>query len=884
MFARFFQRATARPDSWHLHIDVQESERRKRERSVQLNTVTVPILRAAGFALVSLAVLLYNYGVSGAVDLRTWSQLNLTFALYCAGSAYLLHLFFSDLRKYLDLGFVFLVLDLAFWQVAVYVTGGERSLLFFLPVFRVVDQTAISTRRALTFAHLGPLSYAGLLAYLVFVEGRQVALGPESGKIAFLYLGSLYTALVAQSADRRTRRMAEMIRITRQLVGELGEKSEALEISSREVRQSLDSQSRLASENAMLYANAQRDRTRQQQIFNSTLDGIIFIRREGRVEAANVRAGDLLGFDPAAVIGLELSGLVSRLYSVGEGDSFVPMLQKLLENPSSGGQGDLQQPTTGRILHWVAQPARDLAGEISGLTFTVQDVTRTRDLVRQLEDKSRLLEDARGKSEDANRAKGEFLANVSHEIRTPLSAIIGMSQHMLEHDVTDVMVRRIRTAAESLMAVINDILDFSKIESRKLTLDVQPFSLRETLEDAADTLRVRAVEKQIALDLDIAADVPDRLLGDALRLRQVLINLLGNALKFTDRGGIHLQVGVATQVPGEVCLYFGVVDTGIGIPRDKQNVVFEAFSQADGSAARKYGGTGLGLSISTRLVEMMRGDIWVESEAGEGSTFRFTATFDVQEGNRDAATPKVATGPLTVLIVEDEDVHRELLAALLDDRGHRAITTRNGREALQELARTRVDVVVMDLQMPEMDGWQAAETIRAWERAVGGHLPIIAMTASALGDGQVKCREAGMDRFLTKPIARDLLFRAVEELSAESSPAEMPPELAGRPAFLAGLGDDVELARKLVEIFLEQSPQLMTQIRDAIEAGDAVALRRAAHALKGTISNFPAGSARGAAARMEAIGLDDDLDVAREALPGLAHEVDRLRSLLPTLI
>jgi PAS domain S-box-containing protein len=891
MFARLFQRAAASPDSWELYVDPQEAERRKRERVVRLNTVTVPKLRVLGFGLVSLTVLLHNYFVNGAVDWAEWQRLNLAIALYCTVSWYLLHLFYSDLRKYFDLGVVFLILDLWIDGLAIYASGGEKSWLFLLPIFRVVDQTAISVRRALFFAHLAPLTYAGVVAHIILLDGRDIPLGPELAKITALYTGSLYTAMVARNAERRTQRTSQVIRLARQLVSELGQKSEALESSSRELRRSLDTQSRLANENATHYASAQRDRTRQQQIFNSTSDGIIFVRRDGRIDAANVRAGDLLGFDPVNVIGAELSRLVSRLYSVGDGDSFLPTLHTLLEDPWSAGQGDLQQPSSGRILHWSAQPARDVNGEIAGLTFSFQDVTRPRDLVRQLEDKSRLLGDARAKSEHANRAKGEFLANVSHEIRTPLSAIIGMAQHMEEGGVRENMVRRIRTTAESLMAIINDILDFSKIESRKLTLDHSPFTLRAAVHDAVETLRVRASEKQLRLSLEVADDAPDALVGDAMRLRQVLINLLGNALKFTDRGEVRLRVGVASALPGEVCLHFGVIDTGIGIPRDKQDVVFQAFSQADGSAARRYGGTGLGLSISTRLVEMMRGDLWVESDAGEGSTFRFTATFATAEAVEpaawqvsEAAGAEESKRARALLVVEDEDVHRELLAAMLSARGHRVVTARNGHEALQELARTPVDLVLMDLQMPEIDGLQVAATIRAWEKATTGHIPIIGMTASALADDQARCRAAGMDRFVSKPISRDALFRAVDELSGSGTPTAVPPELAGRPAFLAGLDDDVELARKLVDIFLEQSPRLMDQIRTAVAAEDMIALRRAAHALKGTISNFPPGPAGGVATRMEAIGYDGDVAAARETLPLLEQEVDRLTALLPALI
>ncbi len=755
MFARYVKRATAQPDSWQLQIDAQEAERRKRERVVRLNTITVPSLRGAGFTLLSLTVLFYNYSLYDAFNLAAWTRLTLLFASYCALSFWLLFRCFERLWPRFDLGFLFLVADLPVWQFAVYATGAEKSWLFFLPVFRVVDQTPISIRRALVFAHLGPLSYIALLAYVVLVDGRHLTLHPELGKLAFMYFGSLYAALAARSAEGRTQRMTQVIRLARQLVSELGAKSEALEASSRELRESLHSQSRLARENSELYEAAQRDHA---------------------------------------------------------------------------------------------------------------------------------------KAEDANRAKGEFVANVSHEIRTPLSAIVGMSQHMLDNGATDTMVPRIRRTAESLLAIINDILDFSKIDSRKLTLDVQPFSLRETLADAADTLRVSAAGKQIGLSVAVDEDVPDRLRGDALRLRQVLINLLGNALKFTDRGEVRLLVGVASAVPDEVILRFGVVDTGIGIPRDRHRVVFEPFSQGDVAAARKYGGTGLGLSISLRLVEMMGGHIWVESDAGEGSTFHFTASFALENDAAAAASVEspaaslVPTRALTVLVVDDEEVHRELVAALLSSRGHHPITSRNGREALEALARTRVDVVLMDLQMPEVDGPKATRTIRSWEAAVGGHLPIIGMTASTLTADHQQGLAAGMDCLETKPIAKDALFRVVERLSTESAAAELPPELAGQPAFLAGLAEDQELARKLVDLFLQQSPILMTQLRVAIGEGDAPAIVRAAHALRGTISNFPSGRARSEAARMEAIGLAADVPAAREALSLLDAEVERFRSLLPALI
>lgn len=875
-------------DARDLQLDIPGAERRKLERLVRLNTVEIPRLRVLGFVLILVGVLVHNELVLGERSLETWLRLAAIAAAYCGASWYLLHLVYADVRAYLDVGVVFLATDMALFSLVIYVTGAERSWIFFLPLFRVLDQTPSSFRRALAFAHLAPLSYLAVLLYVALVDHRTIPPGPEIAKLLFIYSGGLYIALIARTSDARYQRTTKAIRFARQLIGELEQKGVAIEASSRELRSALDKHARLAAENAELYAAAQREKARQSQIFDSTSDGLIFVTPDGRIDAANIRAGDLLAFDPATVIGTELSRLVSRLYSVGDGDSFLPTLQSLLADPWAGGSGDLQQPATGRVFHWVAQPARDGAGGSSGLTFTFQDVTRPRDLVRQLEDKSRLLEDTRARSEDANRAKGEFLANVSHEIRTPLSAIIGMAQHMLHSGATNDKLRRIQSSAEALMAIIGDILDFAKIESRKLTLDHEPFALRQTLGDTVETLRIRADDKSLALELEVLDEVPDTLVGDAMRLRQVLINLIGNAIKFTDHGEVRLRVEIASEPPGEVCLHFAVIDTGIGIPRDKQEIVFEAFAQADGSSARRYGGTGLGLSISTRLVELMGGDIWVESEAGAGSAFRFTAIFGL---SRTIATPpghrQASAGPrkpLSVLLVEDEDVHRELVAALLLGRGHRVITAKNGREALLELSRHKVDVALMDLQMPEIDGMQATTTIREWERATGGHLPIVAMTASALADDPDRCLAAGVDRFVTKPIGRDLLFAIVEELGTESAPGSVPPELAGRQAFLAGLGDDRALARKLIELFMTQSPTLLERIRAAIDAGDSEALRRAAHALKGTISNFPAGPACGVAARMEVIGFDGDLAAAREALPMLEEEVERLRSVLRSLV
>jgi len=874
-----------------IELDPHEADRRKRARLVHLNTIDVPRLRLLGLALLAAAALLHNQIIQGDLAWMSWLRLVAALGVYAAVSWYLLQLFYADVRPRFDLGTFFLGFDMWMFSLVIYQTGADRSWIFFLPLFRVADQTLNSFRRALAFAHMAPLVYVAAVAAAVVREHHVIVLGPEIAKVVFIYIGSLYIALIARTGDERHRRSAAVIRLARVLIRQLEDKSSALEDSAGRLHASFEQQEQLIKENARLFAATEAREARLSQILHSTSDGIIFVAPDGRIEAANVHAGDLLSFDPQSVIGADVARIFSRLYSVGDGDAFSTRLKGLLSDPGPGGTGDLQQPSTGRVFHWVAQPTRDSSGSTVGLTFTFLDVTPTRDLVRQLEDKSRLLDESRRKAESANSAKGEFLANVTHEIRTPLSAIIGMTQLLIDgspaREQTE-LLRRVKVSAESLMAVIGDILDFSKIDSRKLTLERDPVALRGVLQDVMDTVQVSAGEKGLSLVLEVAPDVPDALLGDALRLRQVLLNLIGNAIKFTARGEVRLRVGIASALPDEVCLHFAVIDTGIGIPRDKQELVFEAFAQADGTAARRFGGTGLGLSIAARLVELMGGDIWVESEVGRGSAFRFTALFALLSAGGDRSQPKTVerrARRLTILVAEDEQVHRELLAHLLVARGHRVITARNGREALLELGRHPVQLLLLDLQMPEMDGVQTATAIREWEAAHGGHLPLVAMTASVLAKDLERSIEAGVDECLVKPIARERLYEVVEALAVDGElPAPPPPELAGRTQFLEGLGNDLDLARKLVDLFLQESARLMDEMSRAIADCDAERLQKTAHTLKGSVSNFPAGAARDAAARMELIGFDGDFEAAREVFPILEREIERLRSLLPALI
>jgi PAS domain S-box-containing protein len=391
------------------------------------------------------------------------------------------------------------------------------------------------------------------------------------------------------------------------------------------------------------------------------------------------------------------------------------------------------------------------------------------------------IHDAKMAAEAANRAKSEFLANMSHEVRTPMNAIIGMSELLLNTKLTPRQAeyqRLVLDSAESLLGVMNDVLDFSKIEAGRMELDPQDFDLRESIFDTLSTLENRARQRGLKLSHWIAPEVPVRVRADQGRLRQVVMNLVGNAIKFTEEGEISVKVDLKSHQGSEAMLRVEVRDTGVGVPPDKLKSIFEPFTQAEGSTARKYGGTGLGLSICRKIVALLEGEIWIESEEGHGSTFGFTARITVDEvsgaepsGSRKSAVleKKPECVPvLEVLLAEDGRANQLVATRFLERRGHSVTLAENGREAVIAWENGHFDAILMDIHMPEMNGFEATRIIREGEEAGSPRIPIIAMTANAMQGDREACLEAGMDGYLAKPVHATDLYKVLERLAIPS--------------------------------------------------------------------------------------------------------------------
>ncbi|OGR75424.1 MAG: hypothetical protein A2X32_12960 [Elusimicrobia bacterium GWC2_64_44] len=744
---------------------------------------------------------------------------------------------------------------------------------------------------------------------------------------------------------------------------------------------------------------------------------LVITDKDGRIEYANPKFLALTGYTEA-----ELLGQNPRV--IASGSTPVAKYKELWDTLLAGRewQGEFLNRKKNGELFWEyasISPVKDPRGEITNFVAVKLDITD-----RKLAQKE--MEKARDAAVELARMKSEFLANMSHEIRTPMNAIIGMTGLLLDTPLTQQQrdyVKTVNGAGEGLMDIINDILDFSKIESGKLLIESMDFNLRETVEGTADLLASRAQAKEIELAYFVSEGVPPALRGDQGRVRQVLLNLLGNAVKFTEKGEVVLRVTAEKAEETSAVLRFSVTDTGIGVPAEAQKNLFASFSQADASTTRKYGGTGLGLSISKRLVELMGGTIGFESEQGKGSTFWFTLPFEVQEGapaperpaadvsgaralivddnaaNREiisryleawgmrySAVPsgraalellkKEAAGPdpfrimvldmqmpgmdglmlaaeikkdralaglravmmtslghelkqldldaagisaclgkpvrplallkklslalagahaghaeqtqpaeaerkplnkyFRVLVAEDNTVNQKVAVKQLEKLGYASDVAANGLEVLEAMKRQPYDLVLMDCQMPEMDGFQATAEIRRLETDQR-RTPIVAMTANALQGDREKCLAAGMDGYIPKPVRMDALAGALAQWDSplDAFVIKELRELAGpeNPGFLA------DLART----YLADLDARLAAIKAAVKAGDAEALRQAAHSLKGSSGNIGAKRLQKLCFVLESLGKAGTVTGAEETLPGAEKESAEVRTALEAL-
>jgi two-component system, sensor histidine kinase and response regulator len=535
----------------------------------------------------------------------------------------------------------------------------------------------------------------------------------------------------------------------------------------------------LFSEHTQIERKLAFERNLMRTVIDNIPDSIFVKDSGGRYLLANKAFAKLHGFEsPEPLLGKTVFDLFpeERAAFLHAADSDVMRATKPLI--IEGDRSVVDAEGTVRWIHMTKVPLTNELDEIVGIVGVNRDITLSKRAEVELRQSKEV-------AEAANLAKSEFLANMSHEIRTPMNGIIGMTDLTLGTQLTQEQrefLSMVKSSADSLLLLLNDILDFSKIEAGKLDFETIDFQLRETLDNTVRTLALHAQQKGLELACHILPDVPDGLQGDPTRIRQIVVNLLGNAIKFTSQGEVVIQVEIQEELPNETVLHFTVRDTGIGIPLEKQQLIFEAFTQTDSSTTRKYGGTGLGLAISSRLVNKMGGKIWVESEPDRGSTFHFTVRFLLQKFSSRKYAPLGAEAlrGLPVLVVDDNATNRRILQEMLLAWQMNPTLTESGHEALTILKQAYTDgrpfsLILLDAQMPGLDGFSLVKIIKEDARLANSF--VIMLTSAGFRGDAARCRELGINGYLTKPNKRSDLLEAIRAVLGSPAGTETSPSV-----------------------------------------------------------------------------------------------------------
>lgn len=630
-----------------------------------------------------------------------------------------------------------------------------------------------------------------------------------------------------------------------------------------------------AKEMAEKAGEKQREQWELLKTVMETIPNPVFYKdTKGRYVGCNLAFQEFVGRSRAEVIGKTVYELAPKDFA----DQYAIKDSELIANPGKQSydwhvvhaNGDIREVSFSKAT------ITDKKGQVAGLVGIMSDIT---DLVR-----------AREQAELASRAKSQFLANMSHEIRTPMNGVIGMTTLLLDTELGEQQrefVQTIRTSGDLLLHVINDILDYSKIEAGKLVLQQEECDLRAMLDDCIDILKLRAQEKKLELTCETQPDIPARVISDRGRLKQILLNLAGNAIKFTESGAVAIYVEKLHEQQNNALLRFSVRDTGIGIAADQQQRLFESFSQVDGSYTRKFGGTGLGLAISRQLVELLGGEIAVTSEEGKGSDFSFTLNLRLVTARAPQEIPELPSPNAgdfcrKILLVEDNHVNMQVTVGILNKLGYFHIdTTENGEEALRALARQKYDLVLMDLSMPELDGFETTRSLRS-KNTLNGGVPVIALTAHAMQGDRQRCLDAGMNGYLSKPLEPLELERVLAEMwqtaavggrmSEERHQTRTSKRRNGEvvidfQALVGRLMGDTDMAELILKEAEKELPRQLAVLKSLIAQGDCRNAGKQAHKMKGAVANVGASLLFRVFATMEEVAKTDQLQQLQELLP-----------------